>query len=80
MNSRLLKAQRGSEPEVGRAGGGLGAGVAPPSAVLPSGLELSVQNPSLPGFNSYVGVLDGEGNGTPLQYSCLENPMDGRAW
>ena len=21
----------------------------------------------------------GEGNGTPLQYSCLENPMDGRA-
>ena len=22
----------------------------------------------------------GEGNGTPLQYSCLENPMDGRAW
>ena len=24
--------------------------------------------------------LDGEGNGTLLQYSCLENPMDGRAW
>ena len=22
----------------------------------------------------------GEGSGTPLQYSCLENPMDGRAW
>ena len=22
----------------------------------------------------------GEGNGTPLQHSCLENPMDGRAW
>ena len=22
----------------------------------------------------------GEGNGTPLQYSCLENPMDGGAW
>ena len=22
----------------------------------------------------------GEGNGTPLQYSCLENPMDPRAW
>ena len=22
----------------------------------------------------------GEGNGTPLQYSCLENPMDGAAW
>ena len=23
---------------------------------------------------------EGEGNGTPLQYSCLENPMDGGAW
>ena len=25
-------------------------------------------------------VSDGEGNGTPLQYSCLENPMQGGAW
>ena len=25
-------------------------------------------------------MLAGEGNGTPLQYSCLENPMDGGAW
>ena len=24
--------------------------------------------------------ITGEGNGTPLQYSCLENPMDGGAW
>ena len=24
--------------------------------------------------------FDGEGNGTTLQYSCLENPMDRRAW
>ena len=24
-------------------------------------------------------ILTGEGNGTPLQYSCLENPMDGGA-
>ena len=23
---------------------------------------------------------DGEGNGTPLQHSCLENPRDGGAW
>ena len=23
---------------------------------------------------------DGEGNGTPLQYSCLENPMGGGTW
>jgi len=28
-----------------------------------------------------VNVINpGEGNGTPLQYSCLENPMDGGAW
>ena len=25
-------------------------------------------------------TVSGEGNGTPLQYSCLENPMDGGAW
>ena len=25
-------------------------------------------------------ITAGEGNGTPLQYSCLENPMDGGAW
>ena len=25
-------------------------------------------------------LLGGEGNGTPLQYSYLENPMDGGAW
>ena len=25
-------------------------------------------------------MLAGEGNGTPLQYSCLENPMDRGAW
>ena len=28
----------------------------------------------------YGCVFIGEGNGTPLQYSCLENPMDGGAW
>ena len=27
---------------------------------------------------SLLGI--GEGNGTPLQYSCLESPMDGEAW
>ena len=26
------------------------------------------------------GRSPGEGNGIPLQYSCLENPMDGGAW
>ena len=27
-----------------------------------------------------TGLWHGEGNGTPLQYSCLETPMDGGAW
>ena len=31
---------------------------------------------SIPGLGRYTG----EGNGNPLQYSCLENPMDRRAW
>ena len=32
------------------------------------------------GSNLGSGRSPGEGNGTPLQYSCLENPMDGGAW
>ena len=35
-------------------GRGLGAGLALPSAVRPSGLELSVKNPILPGVNRKV--------------------------
>ena len=31
---------------------------------------------SIPG----LGRSPGEGNGSPFQYSCLENPMDSRAW
>ena len=31
---------------------------------------------SIPGS----GRSPGEGNGNPLQYSCLENPVDGGAW
>ena len=31
---------------------------------------------SIPG----LGRFPGEGHGNPLQYSCLENPMDGGAW
>ena len=27
-----------------------------------------------------LGRSPGEGNGNPLQYSCLENPMEGGAW
>ena len=28
----------------------------------------------------WLGRSPGEGNGNPLQYSCLENPMDRGAW
>ena len=31
-------------------------------------------------FNMLSRLVIGESNGTPLQYSCLENPMDGGAW
>ena len=33
-----------------------------------------------PGSIPGLGRSPGEGNGNPLQYSCLENPMDGGAW
>ena len=49
-----------------------------------SQVVLVVKNPpanaggagSIPGW----GRFPGEGNGDPLQYSCLENPMDRGAW
>ena len=31
-------------------------------------------------YTDYQYDTFGEGSGTPLQYSCLENPMDGEAW
>ena len=31
-------------------------------------------------FKSWLGSKPREGNGTPFQYSCLENPMDGGVW
>ena len=33
-----------------------------------------------PGSIPGLGRSPGEGNGNPLQYSCLGNPMDGGAW
>ena len=32
------------------------------------------------GLITGLGKSSGEGNGDPLQYSCLENPMDRGAW
>ena len=43
-------------------------------------VRASTYNAGDPGSIPGLGRSPGEGNGTPLQYSCLENPMDGGAW
>ena len=40
----------------------------------------SACNAGDPGSVPGLGRFPEEGNGNPLQYSCLENPMDGEAW
>ena len=40
----------------------------------------SACNAGDPGLIPGLGKFPGEGNGNPLQYSCLENPMDRGAW
>ena len=49
---------------------------------FPGGSEVkaSACNAGDLGSNPGSGRSPGEGNGNPLQYSCLENPMDSRAW
>ena len=49
---------------------------------FPSGSEVkaSARNAGDLGSIPGSGRSPGEGNGNPLQYSCLENPMDGGAW
>ena len=42
--------------------------------------KVSVYNAGDLGSIPGSGRLPGEGNGNPLQYSCLENPVDGGAW
>ena len=44
---------------------------------MPKNVETTAQ---LHSFYMIVRCSKGEGNGTLLQYSCLENPMDGGAW
>ena len=41
--------------------------------------KASACNAGDPGLIPGLGRSPGEGNGNPLQYSCLENPMDGGA-
>ena len=45
-----------------------------------SEVKASAYNVGDLGLISGLGRSLGEGNGNPLQYSCLENPMDGGAW
>ena len=42
--------------------------------------KASVYNVRDPGSSPGLGRSPGEGNGNPLQYYCLENPMDRGAW
>ena len=42
--------------------------------------KASVYNAGDLGLIAGLGRSPGEGNGNPLQYYCLENPMDGGAW
>ena len=50
--------------------------------VFPGGSDgkASAYNVRDPGSIPRLGRSPEEGNGSPLQYSCLENPMDGKAW
>ena len=50
--------------------------------VFPGGSDgkASACNMGDPGSIPGSGGSPGEGNGNPLQYSCLENSMDGGAW
>ena len=45
-----------------------------------SDAKASAYNAGDPGSIPGLGRSPGEGNSNPLQYSFLENPMDGRAW
>ena len=42
--------------------------------------KASAYNAGDPGSIAGLGRSPGEGNDNALQYSCLENPMDGGAW
>ena len=62
-------------------------GMATHSSILPppdfpagSDSKASVYNVGDPDSRPGLGRSPGEGNGNPLQYYCLENPMDRGAW
>ena len=56
-----------------------------PQKGFPAGVSVKeptcqCRRPKRLGFNPWVGKLPGGGRGNPLQYFCLENPLDRRAW
>ena len=53
-----------------------------PSIGFPGGSEVKTSACNVEDLGSIPGLgrSPGEGNGNPLQYSCLENPMDGEGW
>ena len=50
------------------------------NGLVPMGKEYIKAVYCHPAYLTYMQSTSGEGNGTPLQYSCLENPMEGGAW
>ena len=54
----------------------------PKGQSFPGGSEVKASAHNLGDQGSIPGLgrSPGEGNDNPLQYSCLENPMDGGAW
>ena len=43
-------------------------------------IHLGSSRGTLNSFKQENSIIHGEGNGTPLQYFCLENSRDGRGW
>ena len=50
------------------------------ASLMAPGVKASARNAGDSGSIPGSGRSPGEGNGNPLQYSCLENPMEGGAW
>ena len=57
----------------------LDLGIEPGSLAL-AGRFFTTEPPGKPQQSTTIGFSNGEGSGNPLQYSCLENPMDRGAW
>jgi len=51
-----------------------------PTSLVPQMVKNLPANAGDAGSIPELGISSGEGNGNPLQYSCLGNPMDRGAW